>query len=76
MVAITTWLNQDHWMFTITSIAAILIFRGEVVLLMFPIAVGELYSRRLSLKSFVQYSLYAAVMLLGMDTNMLIVIVS
>ena len=57
LLAYCYWLGQQHGKFIACSAAAILIFRGELAILLGLILLGEILTRRLSLLKYVKREL-------------------
>nr|CAG4649264.1 EOG090X04MD [Scapholeberis mucronata]SVE93564.1 EOG090X04MD [Scapholeberis mucronata] len=66
LLAYNYWLSQQHHKFIACSAAAILIFRGELAILLGLILIGELITRRLSLAKTVIFAVPSGMFFLGL----------
>lgn len=47
LLACSYWLEQNHWMFVVTSGIGIAVFRIDLVLMLAPMLLHDLYSKRI-----------------------------
>lgn len=69
LLAYGYWIRQKHLHLIVTTAAAVIIFRGEVAILLGFILLAELTARRLKIKDLLKYGISSGLVMLAMTVS-------